>query len=188
MARENHIIIESDYRREMARNTSKLRVAGDTYTRTLKNVNISTKSIEAQLSTTIISFEFGVLTMVSGITQLIDVSDDVIKAIVIATAGIGVASSLIAIYSAWTTAKTMMATAMWTEAAWETAASIVTLRWHAIAAAVLALATFSVAFYAGRALGAPEATEAAPVVVDGGMINLSDPASRRRITSVVAGV
>ena len=187
MAREDDIIIERNYRKEMAKNLSKLENAGDSYDRAVKRASTSTKAMGDKLWTSTSNLEIGVLSFAGGLRELIDVSDGVIRAIQVATAGIGVASALIGIYAVWAAAKSASATAQWTTALFETVAAAIALRADLIAGAVLALAIFGAAFYGAHAIGASLVVPAPPTVVDGGTIDLSDPASRRRISGVIAG-
>lgn len=187
MAREGDIVIERDYQKKMAKNLSSLEKAGDSYDRAVKRASTSTRTMEEKLSTSTSSLEIGVLSFVGGLRELIDLSDGIIRAIQVATAGIGVASALIGIYAAWAAAKSASATAQWTAALFETVATALAGRVDLIAGAVLALAVFGAAFYGAHAIGVSVAVPAPPTVVDGGTIDLSDPASRRRITGVIAG-
>lgn len=187
MAREFDIIVSSDYRVKMAGQIASLEDAGAGYNRAVRKASKTMSIIEDGLSTSINSTQIGVLTLIGGIQDLVGLSEETIKAIGIATIGINVATSLIDIYGVWASMKTANAAVQWSAAAGETTAAAIAQQWHAIAFAVAALGVFGATFYGGKAVGAPPPTASRPSTIDGGDIDLSDPASRRRITGVIQG-
>lgn len=187
MAREFDIVVSSDYRAKMASNIASLEDASADYNKAVRNASRTMRITEDKLSTSINNTEVGVLTLIFGLQEMVGLSEDTIKAIGLATIGINVATSLIEIYEVWAAVKAANAAAQWSVAGAETAAAIVTLQWASIAAAVFALAVFSATFYAGKAVGKPPSTPSRPTTINGGDIDLSDPASRRRITGVIQG-
>lgn len=188
MAREFDIVVSSDYRTQMASNISNLEDASADYNMAVRSASRKMVVTEDKLSTSINSTQVGILTLVFGIHELAGLSDDTIQAIILATIGINVATSLIGIYEVWAAMKTADAAAQLSAAEVETTAAAAAQQWHAIAFAVAALGVFGATFYTGRAIGTALPTESRPTTIDGGSIDLSDPASRRRITGVIQGV
>ena len=187
MAREFDIVVSSDYRTKMASNIASLEFASADYNKALRFSSNTMRITEDKLSTSINSTQIGVLTLVFGIQELIGLSDDTIKAIGLATIGINVATSLMDIYEVWAAMKVADTAVQWSAAGAETTAAAISQQWHAIALAVAALGVFGATFYGGKAIGTPPPTDSRPKTINGGDIDLSDPASRRRITGVVQG-